>query len=45
MLVNRYCFIKPVPVEESYIYKPFTEEPLLGEMMYPNEYLLNSEGD
>ena len=39
--INRYCFIKPVPVEESYIYKPFTEEPLLGEMMYPNKYLLN----
>lgn len=36
---DRYCFIKPVPVIDSYIYKPFSEEPLIGEMVYPNEYL------
>lgn len=38
---DRYCFVKPVPATESYIKKPFTEEPLMGEMAYPNEYLLS----
>ena len=45
---DRFCFIKPVPVMESYIYKPFSEEPLIGEMKYPNEYLKSKgvkEGD
>ena len=37
---DRYCFVKPVSVEESYIFKPFSEEPLVGEMKYPNKYLL-----
>ena len=37
--IDRYCFVKPIPVEESYIYKPITEEPLVGEMKYPNKYL------
>ncbi len=36
---DRYCFVKPVPAEESYIFKPFSEEPLVGEMKFPNEYL------
>jgi len=36
---DRYCFVKPVPAEESYIFKPFSEEPLIGIMKYPNEYL------
>ena len=46
--VDRYCFIKPIPVEESYIYKPLTEEPLIGLIKYPNKYLKSkglSEGD
>ena len=38
---DRYCFVKPVPTKESYIFKPFTEEPLVGEMKYPNDYLLS----
>lgn len=38
---DRYCFVKPVPTEESYIFKPFSEEPLVGEMKYPNTYLLS----
>jgi hypothetical protein len=45
---DRYCFVKPIPVTESYIKKPFTEEPLIGIMKYPNEYLTNKgiqEGD
>ena len=36
---DRYCFVKPIPATESYIKKPFTEEPLMGEMVYPNEKL------
>ena len=38
---DRYCFVKPIPVIDSYIKKPFSEEPLIGKMIYPNEYLLN----
>lgn len=38
---DRYCFVKPIPKEDSYIYKPFSEEPLMGKMKYVNEYLLN----
>lgn len=36
---DRYCFVSPVEKEKSIIYKRGTEEPLLGEMVYPNEYL------
>jgi len=45
---DRYCFVKPIPAIDSYIKKPFNEEPLMGEMIYPNEYLLEqgvSSGD
>lgn len=38
---DRYCFVKPIPAIDSYIKKPFTNEPLMGEMAYPNEYLTN----
>ena len=38
--VNRYCFVKPIPVEDSYIYKPLSEEPLIGMIKYPNKYLV-----
>jgi hypothetical protein len=38
---DRYCFVKPMPAIDSYIKKPFTEEPLMGIMVYPNEYLKN----
>ncbi|QGH72908.1 MAG: 10kDa chaperonin [Podoviridae sp. ctrTa16] len=38
---DKYCFVKPIPAEESYIKKPFSEEPLMGEIVYPNEYLLS----
>lgn len=40
---DRYCFVKPIPPTESYINKPFSEEPLMGIMKYPNEYL-SSQG-
>jgi len=36
---DRYCFVSPIPTQDSYIFKPFTEEPLMGVMEYPNEYL------
>lgn len=38
---DKYCFVRPVPATESYIKKPFTDEPLLGVMVYPNKYLLD----
>jgi len=38
---DRYCFVKPIPATESYISKPFSEEPLMGVMKYPNEYLIS----
>jgi hypothetical protein len=38
---DRFCFVKPVPVIESYIFKPFKDEPLMGEMVYPSQYLLD----
>lgn len=38
---DRYCFVKPIPATDSYIKKPFSEEPLMGRMTYPNEYLLS----
>jgi hypothetical protein len=41
--VKRYCFVEPVDVEDSYIFKPLSEEPLVGKMKYANSYLL-SEG-
>ncbi len=36
---DRYCFISPHPVIDTYIYKPLTEEPLMGIMEYPSVYL------
>ncbi len=45
---DRYCFVKPIPAIDSYIKKPFSNEPLMGTMRYPNAYLLNQgvrEGD
>ena len=38
---DKYCFVKPIPVIDSYIKKPFSEEPLMGIMKYPNEYLIS----
>lgn len=36
---DRYCFVKPIKAQESYISKHITEEPLMGIMMYPNQFL------
>jgi hypothetical protein len=38
---DRYCFVKPMPAIDSYIKKPFADEPLMGIMRYPNEYLVS----
>jgi len=38
---DKYCFVKPIPAIESYINKPFSEEPLMGIMKYPNDYLMS----
>lgn len=40
---DRYCFVKPIKAIESYIMKPFSQEPLMGQMIYPNDYL-SSQG-
>jgi hypothetical protein len=45
---DKYCFVKPIPVTDSYIKKPFSEEPLIGIMVYPNGYMTEkgvSSGD
>jgi hypothetical protein len=39
---DKYCFVKPIAATESYIKKSFSEEPLMGQMVYPNEYLLSN---
>ena len=36
---DKYCFVKPIAAIDSYVKKPFTDEPLMGEMRYPNAYL------
>jgi hypothetical protein len=38
---DRYCFVRPIPAIDSYIKKPFTNEPLMGEIVYPNSFLLS----
>lgn len=38
---DRYCFVKPIAAIDSYIKKPFTNEPLMGEIVYPNAYLIS----
>ena len=44
---GKYCFVKPIPAKESYIFKR-GEEPLVGVMKYINQELLDlgvQEGD
>jgi hypothetical protein len=36
---SRYCFVKPISAMDSYIKKSCANEPLVGEMVYPNDYL------
>ncbi len=45
---GKYCFIKPINLEESYIFKGGSEEPLFGIVKYINQELLDlgvKEGD
>ena len=45
---GKYCFIKPAPPQESYIFKSSKEEPLFGTIKYINQQLLDlgvKEGD
>ena len=32
--VEPFCFVAPLPATETYIYKPFSDEPLMGVMEY-----------
>ena len=36
---DRYCFIEPIPKEESFISKLGSKEPLVGKIKYANKYL------
>ena len=38
---DRYCFIKPIEKQESYLAKNYKEEPLVGTLKYLNNYLSN----
>lgn len=38
---DRYCFVKGVKKQDSFMFKRGNEEPLMGEMVYPNKYLLS----
>ena len=38
---GKYCFIKPINLEESYIFKGGSEEPLFGIVKYINQELLD----
>lgn len=45
---DKYCFVRPISSTEYYIEKFCAEEPLMGQMVYPNEYLSSKgikEGD
>ncbi len=37
---DRYCFVKPIPAINSYVKNSCRNEPLMGIMKYPNDYLL-----
>jgi hypothetical protein len=37
---DRYCFVKPIKAVDMYLKKNFTEEPLMGQMVYPSKYLI-----
>jgi hypothetical protein len=45
---DRFCFIEPVAVVETFIDKSCKYEPLIGRVKYPNDYLKSKdikEGD
>jgi|TARA_R110000796_G_C14429692_1_gene420985 hypothetical protein len=36
---DRFCFVKPIEVLDSFLKKSYKYEPLMGEVVYPNQYL------
>lgn len=38
---DEFCFVKPIPKEQLYIYSPGVEQPLMGEVVYTNNVLLS----
>lgn len=38
---DRYCFVKAIDKQDSFMFKRGNEEPLMGEMVYPNKYLIS----
>ena len=38
---DKFCFVEPIKREESVIFKNTIEEPLIGTMKYPNDYLIS----
>tara|TARA_B100001059_G_C17834951_1_gene587394 strand:+ start:3142 stop:3705 length:564 start_codon:yes stop_codon:yes gene_type:complete len=38
---DRYCFVKPIKKQKSFMFKRGKEEPLMGEMVFTNDYLLS----
>ena len=38
---SKFCFVEPIKREESVIFKNTIEEPLIGTMKYPNDYLIS----
>lgn len=38
---GKYCFVKPAPLKDSYIFKGGNEEPLFGTIKYINQELLD----
>ena len=38
---SKYCFVKPIPMKDSFIDKSVKEEPLMGTMRYINDNLLS----
>jgi hypothetical protein len=38
---DEFCFIRPIPKEQIYIYSPGVEQPLMGEIVYTNNILLS----
>lgn len=45
---GKYCFVKPAPLKDSYIFKGGNEEPLFGTIKYINQELIElgvKEGD
>lgn len=38
---DEFCFIKPIPKEQMYIYSPGVDQPLMGEVRYTNNVLIS----